>query len=68
MRTFKEFINEDGAMAGGGDPGPTNIVSGGAIAGTGGKGGEPGVDNDDDAIKRRKAKSPVMLSIGRRKA
>ena len=29
--------------------GPTNVVGGGAIAGSGGKGGEPGVD-----LKRRK--------------
>lgn len=62
MKTFKQFINEDGAMAGGGDPGPTNIISGGNIAGSGGKGGEPGVD-----MNKRK-KSPVMMNIGRRKA
>jgi len=41
MKTFKE-LREDG-MAGG-VPGPSNIVSGGAVAGTGGKGGEPGVN------------------------
>jgi hypothetical protein len=38
MKTFKQF-NEDMAAS----AGPTNVVSGGAIAGTGEKGGEPGV-------------------------
>jgi hypothetical protein len=32
-------IKEDGIAV----PGPTNVVGGGAIAGSGGKGGEPGV-------------------------
>jgi len=45
MKTFKQF-NEDMM---GGSPGPTNVVSGGAIAGTGEKGGEPGV-----YLKRKK--------------
>jgi hypothetical protein len=53
-----EQVSEDGAM--GGSVGPTNVVGGGAIAGTGGKGGEPGV-----YLPRRK-KSPVMLSIRRK--
>ena len=40
MKTFKQF-NEDGGMgAGAVSAGPTNVVSGGAIAGTGGKGGD----------------------------
>lgn len=54
MKTFKELkehiqyfkrISEDG-MGGGGVavPGPSNVVSSGGIAGTGGKGGEPGVN------------------------
>jgi hypothetical protein len=47
MKSFKQFIFEDGAVA---SPGPTNVVSGGAIAGTGGKGGEPGVH-----MKRKRA-------------
>jgi hypothetical protein len=33
-------IKEDGMAV----PGPTNVVGGGAIAGSGGKGGEPGVN------------------------
>jgi len=54
-------IKEDGAVgAVGGSVGPTNVVGGGAIAGTGGKGGEPGV-----YLPRRK-KSPVMMSIRRK--
>ena len=52
-------VSEDGAM--GGSAGPTNVVSGGAIAGSGlPKGGEPGV-----YLPRRK-KSPVMMSIRRK--
>lgn len=43
MKTFKEYMKED-------SPGPTNVVSTGAIAGTGEKGGEPGVK-----LKRKKA-------------
>lgn len=41
MKTFKQFMLEDGGAA---VPGPANAVSTGAIAGTGGKGGEPGVN------------------------
>jgi len=51
-------VSEDGE---GGSAGPTNVVGGGAIAGTGGKGGEPGV-------YLNKKKSPVMMGIARRKA
>ena len=60
MKTFKEFINEDGAAAVGGSAGPTVTVGSGAIAGTGGKGGEPGVH-----MPRRK-KSPIMMTLARR--
>lgn len=61
MKTFKEFINEDGMGAGAvGSGGPTNVVGGGAIAGTGGKGGEPGVN-----IKKKR--SPIMMGMGKRK-
>jgi hypothetical protein len=51
-------LKEDGAM--GGSAGPTNVVGGGAIAGTGGRGGEPGVH-------LKKKKSTVMMDIIRRK-
>jgi hypothetical protein len=57
-RMVPNCVKEDGAM--GGSAGPTNAVGGGAIAGTGGKGGEPGV-------YLKKKKSPVMMSIARRK-
>jgi len=46
MKSFKQFILEDGPAV----PGPTNVVSGGAIAGTGERGGEPGV-----YMKRKRA-------------
>lgn len=62
MKTFKQF-REDGMGGGALGGGPTNVVGGGAIAGTGGKGGEPGVN-----MKKRKAHNPVMLPIGKRKA
>ena len=61
MKTFKQFINEDGMGGGAVAAGPTNVVGSGAIAGSGGKGGEPGVH-----LPRRK-KSPVMGTIRRRK-
>ena len=61
MKTFKQFINEDGMGGGAIAAGPTNVVGSGAIAGSGGKGGEPGVHLP------RKKKSPVMGPIRRRK-
>jgi hypothetical protein len=41
MKSFKQFREDAGGIAA---PGPVNAVSTGAIAGTGGKGGEPGVN------------------------
>ena len=63
-------VKEDGGGAGGAgggaagvaSAGPTNVVGGGAIAGTGGKGGEPGV-----YLKKKKASNPVMMGMERRK-
>lgn len=52
----KKEVNEDGVAM---SAGPTNVVSTGAIAGTGGKGGEPGVKLP------RKRKDVVMASIRR---
>jgi len=49
-------VKEDGGAAA--VAGPTNAVSSGSIAGSGGAGGEPGVS------KKRK---PLMLSMGKRK-
>ena len=57
MKTFKEFINEDG-MAGG--VVPANNVGGGNIAGTGGRAGEPGVSP-------KKKKGPVLIQMAKRK-
>ena len=59
MKTFRQYINEDGAAAVA--AGPTNVVGGGAIAGTGGRGGEPGVQMP------RKKKSPIMMTLARRR-
>jgi hypothetical protein len=58
MKTFKEYLDEDGAVT---SAGPTNVVSSGAIAGTGGKGGEPGVN-------MKKKKTPIIMDILKRKA
>jgi hypothetical protein len=49
-------VKEDG-MGGGMSAGPTNVQSGGAIAGSGGKGGEPGVS---------KKRNPIMKPMARR--
>jgi hypothetical protein len=63
MKTFKQHLDdnkkkiEEDAMA----VAPTNVVGGGAIAGTGGKGGEPGVP------KNRKKRNPIMMIMGKRK-
>jgi hypothetical protein len=59
MKTFKQF-NEDGMGAGAVSAGPTNVVGTGNIAGTGGKGGEPGVN-------MKKKKGPVLAPTYRRK-
>ena len=40
--------------------GPTNVTATSAVAGTGGKGGEPGVD-------LKKKKSPIVMPMGKRK-
>lgn len=57
MKTFKQYIQEDGGAAA--VAGPTNAVSSGAIAGSGGKGGEPGVN-------MKKKKTPIVLPMARR--
>ena len=57
MKTFKQFMLEDGAAV----PGPSNAISTGAIAGSGGKGGEPGVN-------LKKKKSVVMAPTFTRKS
>jgi hypothetical protein len=54
----KKEIKEDGEGGGGFGPGPTNVVGGGAIAGSGGAGGEPGVS---------KKRNPVMSFFKRKK-
>tara|TARA_B110000503_G_C6988020_1_gene346103 strand:+ start:593 stop:781 length:189 start_codon:yes stop_codon:yes gene_type:complete len=59
MKTFKQFM-EDGMGGGAMSAGPTNVVSSGAIAGTGGKGGEPGVNP-------KKKKGPVLITMAKRK-
>lgn len=57
MKTFKQFFIEDMGAA---SAGPTNVVSTGAIAGTGEKGGEPGVN-------MKKKRKVVIAPIARRK-
>lgn len=56
-----EKIKEDGMGAGAMGAGPTNVVGQGNIAGTGGKGGEPGVSKKRNPVmslfKRKQPKS-----------
>jgi hypothetical protein len=52
MKTFKEFVKEEMVSAA-----PTNTVGAGNIAGSGGKGGEPGVS---------KKRNPVMSFFKRK--
>ena len=61
MKSFKEFVKEDGAAA---IAGPANVVGSGAIAGTGGKGGEPGVH----ITKKRKSDPRLLLGMAKRSA
>jgi len=57
-RKNEAVVKEDGIAV----PGPTNVVGGGAIAGSGlPKGGEPGVN-----LKKKKAYNPVMMGMGKR--
>lgn len=56
MKSFRQFT-EDAGAGGIAAPGPVNAVSTGAIAGTGGKGGEPGVNM---RRKNRVIVQPVM--------
>lgn len=58
MKTFKK-LREDGMGGGAAVPGPSNAISTGAIAGSGGKGGEPGV-----YLKRKRR--VVIQPMGRR--
>ena len=66
LKHAKAFINqvnnlkEDGMGGGAVAAGPTNVVGSGAIAGSGGKGGEPGVD------LRKKKRNPVMGYVKRK--
>jgi hypothetical protein len=54
----KNYVREDGGVA---VAGPTNVTATSAMAGTGDKGGEPGVN-------MKKKKGPVLLQdIGKRK-
>jgi hypothetical protein len=53
------FVKEDGMGGGAAVPGPSNVVSSGGIAGTGGKGGEPGV-------YPKKKRKVVIQPMGRR--
>jgi hypothetical protein len=57
LSVMQPGISEDaGAVA---SAGPTNVVSSGAIAGSGGKGGEPGVD-------MKKKRKVIIQPIARR--
>lgn len=57
MKSFKQYVTEDGMGAGCACGAPTNNVGSGNIAGTGGKAGEPGVS---------KKRNPVLMKIVKR--
>jgi len=59
----EEYVKEDG-MGAVSSSGPTNTVGSGAIAGTGGKGGEPGVD----LRNKKKTHNPIIIGMGHRNA
>ena len=54
-----EKVSEDGMGGGAMGGAPTNNVGGGNIAGSGGKGGEPGVNP-------KKKKGPVLITMAKR--
>lgn len=54
---LSQLMNEDGAAA----VGPTVVVGTGAIAGTGGPGGEPGVN------RKKKVRNIIMMNVTRKK-
>jgi hypothetical protein len=65
MKSFKQYVAEDGGAGAVGAAGPTAVTAG--IAGIGAQGpksnqSEPGVYND-----KRKKKSPILLGMARRK-
>ena len=60
MKSFKDFIKEDGMGAGAAGT-PANNVGGGNIAGSGGAGGEPGVSKKRNPLMSFfKRKQPKM--------
>lgn len=58
--TSEGTVQEDGMGGGAMGGAPANNVGGGNIAGTGGKGGEPGVNTN-------KKKGPVLIQMAKRK-
>jgi len=56
-----QLMEDGGAVGGVAAVGPTNVVGGGAVAGTGGKGGEPGVS------RKKKVRSIIMMNVTRKK-
>jgi hypothetical protein len=56
----EEVVSEDGMGVGAMSAAPTNTVGSGKIAGSGGQGGEPGVNP-------KKKKGPVLITMSRRK-
>jgi hypothetical protein len=61
MKTFKDFVKEDGMGGGAMGGAPANNVGAGNVAGTGGKGGEPGVSKKRNPVMSfYKRKQPKM--------
>jgi len=58
MKSFKQFVAEEGMGGGAMSAAPTNTVGTGNVAGSGGAGGEPGVN--------KKKKGPILMKMSRR--
>ena len=65
MKSFKQFLEEDGGVGGIGGAGPANSVGGGQIAGVGIA--NPSLPNQGEpGVMLKKKKTPVMF-IAKRK-
>ena len=60
MKTFKKFIDEDGAVAGA----PTNSAGSGAVAGIG---QPPGSKSGEPGVNPKKKRGPILTGLLRRK-
>lgn len=60
MKTFKQFIDEDGVVA----AAPTNTAGSGAVAGLG---QPPGSKSGEPGVKPKQKRGPILTGMFRRK-